>query len=828
MQIKNILFSFLLITGLLSLIPVLAVSSNPEAGSSVYGKVLSDGSGVSYATVYLKNTSIGTSTDFHGNFMLAGLPPGKHVLKVQGIGYMSVESEIEIGEGETRELHFTLEQDIHLLEQVVVTGSRIGILRYLPGSAKSIPANELKAVSPLSGNEVLSQVTGVHVVEEEGAGLRANIGVRGLDPDKSRNVLILEDGIPVALGPYGEPEMYYTPSIDRMSGVEVLKGSGSILYGPQTIGGVINYITSDPPAESAGFASVSGGQGGYFAGRLSYGNTFGNTGFQIGYLRRQAENLGHTAFGLNEINSKLRFKASPRSNVMVKLGIYDEESNSTYVGLTQTMYDNRDGDFLRLAPGDNLEIRRYSLGISHDFLVSDNLVLKTTAFGYTTSRNWKRQDFTNNPGAGNLTGIVWGDESVPGGAIFMRNSTGNRNRQFEVAGLEPRVRYRFKTGGTDNVLDAGTRILYERAFEQRVNGSSADAKSGMLLNDEIRTGHAFSSWLQNRFITGERLSFTAGVRTEMLEYERHILRNNSADVNFRNTTYTSAIIPGAGINYNFNETIGIFAGVHRGFAPPRIKDAISSAGIDLELDPEKSWNYELGARTEFAGLLGIEFTAFYMDFSNQVIPVSESSGGAGSGYINGGRTSHRGIETELRLDITGLINIPGILSLNLNTTFVESVFSGDRFVVQKTANDVTGDAASVNIKGNRTPYAPGITASGFLHYDTPHGFGFRFTGQYTGRQYTDILNTGNTGEWLIAASDDPGYTYLQATASGRIGELPQFFIMNVSAWYDMVQNLRINLCVKNLLDERYIASRRPQGIRVGLPRLFTAGLSYRF
>jgi Fe(3+) dicitrate transport protein len=513
---------------------------------------------------------------------------------------------------------------------------------------------------------------------------------------------------------------------------------------------------------------------------------------------------------------------------MVKLGIYDEGSNSTYVGLTQTMYDNRNGDYLRLAPDDHLEIRRYSLGISHDFMIRDNLILNTTAFAYTTARNWRRQDFADNGGAGNMTGVVWGDESVPGGAVFMRNSTGNRNRQFEVAGLEPRIRYRFKTGGTDNVLDVGTRILYERAFEQRVNGASADAISGMLLNDEIRTGYAFSSWLQNRFITGERFSFTTGVRIEMLEYERHVLRSNSTDVNFRNTTYTTAIIPGAGINYNFNETIGIFAGIHRGFAPPRIKDAISSEGIDLELDPEKSWNYELGARTEFSDLLGIEFTAFYMDFSNQVIPVSESSGGAGSGYINGGRTSHRGIETELRLDITGFINIPGGLSLNLNTTFVESVFSGDRFVVQKTANDDTGNAVSVNIKGNRTPYAPGIIASGFLHYDTPHGIGFRFTGQFTGRQYADILNTGNTGEWLIAASDDPGYTYLQATASGRIGELPQFFIMNVSAWYDTVQNLRINLCVKNLLDERYIASRRPQGIRVGLPRLFTAGLSYRF
>lgn len=827
MQIKNILFSIMAVTALFYVNPVKVFSSETVNESSVYGRVLSDGSGVSYVTVYLKDTSVGTSTDYQGNFMLAGLPAGTHILKIQGIGYRSLESEIEISEGETLELYFNLEQDLHLLEQVEVTGSRIGILRYLPGSAKSLSAEELKATSPLSGNEMLRQITGVHVVEEEGAGLRVNIGVRGLDPDRSRNVLVLEDGIPVALGPYGEPEMYYTPSIDRMRGVEVLKGSGSILYGPQTIGGVINYITSDPPSESKGFASVSGGEGGYFTGRLSYGNTFGNTGFQIGYLRRQAESLGTAAFGLNEINSKLRFQASPRSNVMIKIGVYDEESNSTYVGLTQAMYNNREGDYLRLAPDDNLDIRRYSIGIRHDFMISDRLLLNTTAYGYTTTRNWKRQDFTGNPGAGNLTGVVWGDESLPGGAIFMRNGTGNRNRQFEVAGLEPRVRYRFQTGGTDNVLDGGVRILYERAFEQRVNGTNADAVSGVLHNDEIRTGYALSSWVQNRFITGERLSFTAGLRTEMLDYERHILRSKSIDVNFRNRTYTSSIIPGAGVNYNVNNDNGLFAGVHKGFAPPRIKDAISSDGVDQELKAENSWNYELGARTDFFDLVGLDVTAFFMDFSNQVIPVSESSGGAGSGYINGGRTSHRGIETELGLNISGMAGIPGNLSVNLNTTFVESVFSGDRFVVQKIASD-TGEKVYVNIKGNKTPYAPGIIASGFIHYDNTSGFGFRLMGQYTGRQYTDVLNTGDTGDWLLVAMDDPGHEYIQATANGRLGELPQFFIMNVSAWYDIGNSLRLNLGIKNMLDERYIVSRRPQGIRAGLPRLFTAGLSYRF
>jgi Fe(3+) dicitrate transport protein len=828
MKTSNLNILLISVILILPFFNVAAYHPDDAERTGIYGKVYAGNEGAPFVTVYLKGTSKGTSTDADGNFVLVNLEAGPYILRVQGMGYKGIERHIVLDEGSIIEMDFYLEQDIHLMEQVVVSGSRIGVLRYLPGSASVITNSDLRSASPLSGNEILRNVTGLNVVEEEGGGLRANIGVRGLDPDRSRNVLILEDGIPVALGPYGEPELYYTPAIDRMSGVEILKGSGSILYGPQTIGGVINYITADPPAAGSGYANISGGEGGLFTGNFGYGNTYGNSGFQINFLRRQAENLGPTRFLLNDLSTKFRFKISPRAAMMVKLGIYDENSNSTYIGLTQLMYDAGGNDYSRLAPDDRLDIRRYSLSLSHTFNAGDDLRLTTTAYAYTTARNWKRQDFSTDANASNLTGVVWGDESIHGGAIFMRNSTGNRNRQFEVAGIEPRISYRYNMAGYENMVDAGARFLYERAYEQRVNGSTADAISGALRDDEIRTGHAASSWVQNKILLGSRLSLTGGVRTEMLEYERYILRSGSADVNILNNTRVVEVIPGAGMNYNFNDRSGIFTGIHRGFAPPRIKDAITSDGQDMKLDAEKSWNFEFGTRAELFRSIGIELTFFNMEFSNQVIPVSESSGGRGTGYINGGRTSHRGLESELRMNFSEIINMPGNLSFNLNSTFTESVFSGDRFVIERIANGELNDTIFRNVKGNNTPYAPRISASGFIQYEAERGFGLRIGGHYTGRQYTDVLNTESVTDWFGSAQDDPQYNYVQATASGQIGRLPSFFVINASAWYDLPGGLNLNVCVKNLMDERYITSRRPQGIRVGLPRLFTAGLSYSF
>ncbi len=112
------------------------------------------------------------------------------------------------------------------IPEITILESRDGLFARTPGSVSYINQAGINRIAPVSGNEVFKTLPGVHVVDEEGAGLRLNLSVRGLDPDRSRGILVLEDGIPVALAPYGEPEMYYTPAIDRMAGIELLKGSG--------------------------------------------------------------------------------------------------------------------------------------------------------------------------------------------------------------------------------------------------------------------------------------------------------------------------------------------------------------------------------------------------------------------------------------------------------------------------------------------------------------------------------------------------------------------------------------------------------------------------
>ena len=130
-------------------------------------------------------------------------------------------------------------------------------LKGLEGSGEIVTQQDLERSNPVSVQDALRSVPGVHVVDNNSAGAFGRIGIRGLNPDMSKKVLLLEDGAPIALGPYTDPAAYYTPPVERMESIEVLKGSASLRYGPSTIGGAINYQTRDFSGAPSGGADAS-------------------------------------------------------------------------------------------------------------------------------------------------------------------------------------------------------------------------------------------------------------------------------------------------------------------------------------------------------------------------------------------------------------------------------------------------------------------------------------------------------------------------------------------------------------------------------------------
>ena len=694
------------------------------------------------------------------------------------------------------------------MPQIEILTQRDRILSKVPGSVAVIDFKSIRKIVPVHGNELFRKIPGLNVVDEEGAGLRLNIGIRGLDPDRSRNVLVLEDGIPVALNPYGEPELYFTPPIDKMTGVEVLKGSGQILFGPQTTGGVVNLISANPPEKESSTLRLKAGTGGFLSTYASYGNKMDKIGFLVSYLNKRADNIGATRFNLHDVSAKMSIALSEKAKIGIKLGLYDELSNSTYIGLTQNMYDKGGQDYLRMAPNDLLPVRRYHLLATHQYRLNKQLQLQTTAFAYSTTRDWRRQDFSFSASAANRTGIVWGNPSIPGGAIYMLKTNGHRNRQFDVAAIESQLKWRTEK----QLLQAGIRLLAERANEQFLIGNKPDAVGGNLRDVEKRKGRAISLYVHDKIAITKKLEINVGLRLENFDYSRNILRgrftlNNAtvvADTNVVASSKLMALIPGGGFNYSLDEAFTLFGGIHRGFAPPRTKDAITSEGIALDIAQEDSWNSELGIRALLGNVVKAEFTFFSMDFKNQIIPISQSSGNANAtGLANGGKTSHLGVEAGASFDLAKQLKKNFSLVFAANATWIDSRFSANRFIV--------AGINKVNVKNNQLPYAPSLMVNNSIEFESAKGAGIRLSGNYVGQQFADELNT------------------VVASADGRNGLLTSRYITDLSAFARISKKqILFSLAVKNLTNERYIVSRRPQGIRVGIDRQIVAGIELKW
>ena len=768
--------------------------------SSAQARVISgsvtdpNGLPLSGATVQVVETEESTISDAQGLFSFAEAPDGDFTVRVISEDFEPVET---TASAQTTALDVEVTQIKRNRASLEVVSSQEDLRAMIPGSLHLISKEELIASKPIDSNEVLRRVPGVNLREDSGpAAMRLNIGIRGLNPNRSRKVLMLEDGIPIALAPYGEPDMYYSPPIERMSRVEILKGSGQIAHGPQTVGGLVNFVTPEPPSKFHSELDLEGGQRGLVVGQASMGGSNQNQSFGwiANYLHKQGDGWRQFFYDIEDVQTKFSIRPNDRHAIALKAGLYDEVSNSTYLGLTTPMYKaNPDQNAV---PSDTLDVERVSGALSHSYTISPRAVLSSTAFMYTTKRFWGRQDFDRSDRGRDYFGIA-GDPGIQGGAIYLRKSAGNRNRLFNVFGGQSNFGLRHAYGH----LDMGARYIYEKARDQRVNGDRFNARTGNVRDDESRYGKALAGYIQNRFVIGSRVTLTPGIRFVHYNQERHITRKRVAriptNVDIRKDNGITTAIPGLGFSVRVQDDVTLFTGVHRGFAPPGTKIAITSDGENLDLDAELSWNYEAGIRLAGQRAVSGEFTFFRMDFSNQVISAAES-GGATTTVTNGGATLHQGIEASGRVHWNRVADVPGW-----------SLYTDVRLMYLPTARFV--DNALYG--GNRLPYAPRQTYGLVFGARQYGGLSFHLDLNAVGNQFGDNRET------------------LEPSVDGTVGRLPAYQVANLAIGYEIRRErwmIEPYFTIKNAFDELYISSRAPQGIQPGLFRQVNGGLRISF
>lgn len=670
-------------------------------------------------------------------------------------------------------------------------------LTEIAGSATVLAPRDLEEAHVFTTTEALRKAPGVYVRDEEGFGLRPNIGIRGLNPSRSTKVLLLEDGIPLSFAPYGDNASYYHPPIDRFERIEILKGSEQIRFGPQTAGGVVNYITPVPKGEPDGKVGITVGSRDYFNAHVQ----LGRGPVLLDFVRKQGDgSRDHTHSAINDLNVKGVLDLGGNQALTLRANVYTEDSDVSYSGLTQAEYDNFGGEYNPF-DNDSFKAKRVGLSATHELQFNANVLLLTNVYGSYFERDWWRQSSTTTDTQCNASYPAvtanFQSDRLAGIAVNpdMCNSAQGRLRSYFSYGIEPRLFVQHDTLGIENELEVSVRAHYESQERRQENGSSATARNGTVVENNERDVDAYSAFLQNRFIFG-RFTVTPGIRVEHIKQER---TNNLTAANGDETL--TKWLPAIGGTFALSGTTTLFAGVHRGFSPPRVEDLIGNDGATAaEVPYDWAVEAEVGIRSAPRPGIDLQLAVFRNEFDQQVVVGSVAGGNLPLAL---GEALYQGAELAGRIEFGPLLgwrhNVYTRLSYQwLPTARIESPF------------EAIVNGALVGEEGKRLPYAPKHLLTLGLGYVHPRGFSGEIELVYTSDQYSDFANTEDS------------------TANGLAGVIDDYTIVNLALNYSIPgTGWTVFGTIKNLFDEEYIAD-RTRGILPGTPRLYQAGVQYRF
>ncbi len=690
---------------------------------------------------------------------------------------------------------------------VLVIGSKDQEVR-LTGSGHYIDRAAVNAEGNADILTILSkEVPGTTSYGEDGYGLFPNISFRGANAGRSSKITLMEDGVLVAPAAYAAPAAYYSPTVFRMDGLEVLKGSSQVLYGPSTTGGVLNYLSTPFRNESTTQYKVFAGTDNEVQLQLNHGDRIGNFSYVIELASRQVDGFKtidqlatetydtkQTGHRVIDPMIKLAYDVNGRFDQRFELKLARTEMTAyeSYLGLSDE--DFKQNPYRRYAGSrfDRIDTNNKRGHLRHYIAFSEETQLTTTAYYQLFGRNWYKLNDVKvgggafgepNPNDAGQRGVLTGTAA---GELRVRAN----NRFYESRGLEQNLStklglHQLKMGWRYH-RDNERRKQWQDIYTQDGIGAVTNINRGVEgdQSNEKAMADAWAFYLQDEMNFG-KLTVIPGLRFET--------------VKFGETDFTSApgpelsksisvFNPGIGLRYSLTDQTTVFAGLYKGSALPGAGDVVRT--VDPITKAEASYNFETGIRTGSSSVWSLESTLFYNVLRDMIALESLATGATSSTSI--GRAKSYGVEFKGLYDLgqaqSWTVNNPWYLTATWNKAEIDGNYTNSEYL--------TGS------KGNALPYSPEwrLTAGSGLSY---RAFSFDLNGTYNGKMW-------NTGENLAADL------------------VESYFLVDSSLSYAIRPETKISLMVQNVFDKEVMISRTPYGARSGRPQTILLGLQGQF
>ncbi|MDZ4020276.1 TonB-dependent siderophore receptor [Pseudomonas sichuanensis] len=687
---------------------------------------------------------------------------------------------------------------------VKVVGDWLGdaqqsVVQNHPGARTVIRREAMVEQGTMNVRDALRGIPGVQVQDSNGTGgsdLSLNVGVRGLTSRLSPRSTVLIDGIPAAFAPYGQPQLSMAPiSSGNLDSIDVVRGAGSVRYGPQNVGGVINFVTRAIPEKASGeLASTleTSRYGGWKHTESAFLGGTADNGIGVALLYSGVNGNGYRRSNndndIDDVLLKTHWAPTDVDEFWLNFHYYDGRADMPG-GLTQAQYDQD--------PYQSLRDYDYFAGRRKD-----------------VSFKWQRQldDATQ------FEVLTYYTDSFRGSTIASSDmkTLSSYPRNYHTFAIEPRLSRVFFVGPTTQEVSVGYRYLKEAMREQSTRLSLIDnvptqtAKSdGHVFQDRSGGTEASAYYIDDKIDVGN-WTITPGIRFEHINTDwrdRPVLDDSLKPVAEKNRSITSnEPLPALSVMYHLSDAWKLFANYETSFGSLQYFQLGQGGSGDSTangLEPEKAKTYELGTRYDDGHFAG-ELTAFYIDFDDELQYISNTVG-----WTNLGATTHQGIEASARYDLAGLDPRLQGLSVNAGYTYTRATYEGD----------IPG------FEGRDLPFYSRQVATAGLRYQvnrwTWNLDAFAQSGQRA--PGTGMTKTGQfTGNYITEPSAD-----------GQYGDIPGYVTWHARGGYDFgpqLSNLKLAAGVKNLFDKQYFtrSSDNNSGIYVGEPRTFYVQASVGF
>lgn len=663
-------------------------------------------------------------------------------------------------------------------------------LQGMPGAANVLGRETLETFKPHTLHDAFDFVPGVRTIDDDVLGLRSGIGIRGAPPRRSRKVLLLEDGTPINNSAYLDSGAHYTPPLQRLEQIEVLKGAGQIIHGPLNNHGIINFRNLKPSARPETRAELAIGEQNTRQRHLMHRRTEGALGMVFAYTGQEADGTFDVEkHEFDDFHAGLQWQLDPRHQLATSATYFRERSQGyDESNLSLENYRTAPRSKKGLEEGrefNNISVDYYKYDLTHNFQISDDVRLSSKVF----STELDRPRFQTRGTAPTDGGVMEG-----------------RDRRYDTLGADSRIDIgNIQALGLAHRVQAGLRYEDHRFADRRPVGRPGEAlresnrgnvyarrnvdgytRDGRLVTYDAE---AISGFIQNTISLGD-WAITPGLRYETYsQHKKTNFRPGSSAEGVTEKDSHSLWLPGISLVYGGFGATELYAGVHRGYAPA------SARTDDFPLTPEIGINSQIGIRSHALRGLSLDAALFHNRIKDTLIRNSVDGFGDAL-FVNAADSRVYGLDLGARIDSDAFYDSPINLFAELAGNFTQARFSDGP------------------LDGNQVPEVPRLAGSLTVGAEHTSGWHLSLTASHFGAFYTDIENT----------------RALDVTGSEEdAGRVPGRTLWSVRASYRLPTALDTTLWLqgRNLSDKLYIVDIQ-EGIRPGAPRTLLGGVTLKF